>query len=459
MSQKSLADVLQTVASPVELLRNSQIGPYAFPVVRHEFTNWRDEQRAWRETCALFDQSHHMTDLYVKGPDALKLFNALGVNSFKNFKVGQAKQFVACNHDGYVIGDAILFYLDENSFNLVGRPPAANWVQFNLETGGYKATAERDERSAVNQGKRKAFRYQVQGPNALKVMEKVTGKPAPDIRFFNMDVLKVAGHDVRALRHGMVGQPGWELFGPWEDGDAVRDAIVEAGQEFGIRQVGARTYPTSCLESGWIPSPLPAIYVSDEMKAYRQWLTARSYEAMASLGGSFYSNDITDYYLTPYDLGYGPFVKFDHEFVGRAALEKMVDNQKRQKVTLVWNGDDIASDVSSLFRGGEIEKYIDLPLANYSTLPYDKVLKSGKIVGVSTYTGYTYNERAMISLAVIDKELSEPGTEVILVWGEEGGGSSKPTVERHRQKEIRATVAPAPFADAARLQYRPAAKV
>ena len=106
--------MLQASASPAELLRNSQIGPYAFPVVRHEFTNWRDEQRAWRETCALFDQSHHMTDLYVEGPDALKVFSDLAVNSFKNFRVNQAKQFVACNPDGYVIGDAILFYLDEN---------------------------------------------------------------------------------------------------------------------------------------------------------------------------------------------------------------------------------------------------------------------------------------------------------------------------------------------------------
>ena len=83
-----------------------------------------------------------------KGPDALKLFSDLGVNSFKNFKVNQAKQFVACNHDGYVIGDAILFYLDENSFNLVGRPPAATGCSTTCETGGYNATAERDERSA-----------------------------------------------------------------------------------------------------------------------------------------------------------------------------------------------------------------------------------------------------------------------------------------------------------------------
>ena len=452
MSSQSLEDVIRTAGNPVELLRNSQIGPYAFPVVKHEFTNWRDEQRSWRETCALFDQSHHMTDLYVEGPDALKVFSDLGVNTFKNFKVNQAKQFVACNPNGYVIGDAILFYLEENKFNLVGRPPAANWVQYHVETGGYKAKAEKDERSAVNQGRRKVFRYQVQGPHALKVMEKVTGKPAPDIRFFN----KIAGHDVRALRHGMVGQPGWELFGSWEHGEAVRDAIVEAGQEFGIRQVGARTYPTSCLESGWIPSPLPAVYVDDDMKAYRQWLSSKSYEAMASLGGSFYSNDITDYYLTPYDLGYGPFVKFDHGFVGRAALEKMSENQKRKKVTLVWNGEDIKNVFGSLFHGGgDIAKYIDMPLANYSTLPYDKVLKEGQTIGVSTYTGYTYNERALISLAMVDIEHSDPGVEVTVVWGEQGRGSPKPTVERHQQAEIRATVASVPYGEVARLAYRP----
>ena len=210
-------------------------------------------------------------------------------------------------------------------------------------------------------------------------MEKATGKPAPDIRFFHMDVFTIAGRGVRALRHGMVGQPGWELFGPWEDGEAVRDAIVKAGQEFGIRQVGSRAYPTTCLESGWVPSPLPAIYVGDEMKGYRQWLSTKSYEATASLGGSFYSDDITDYYLTPYELGYGPFVKFDHDFVGRAALEKMADNHEtRKKVTLVWNGEDIARAFGSLFHAGDIDKYIDLPLANYSTLPFDKVLKNGK---------------------------------------------------------------------------------
>jgi glycine cleavage system aminomethyltransferase T len=455
MTYRNLEEALQGVGSAVDMLRNSQIGPYAFPVVRHEFTNWRDEQRSWRETCALFDQSHHMTDLYIEGPDALKVLSDLAINSFKNFKVNTAKQFVATNHRGFVIGDAILFYLSENKFNLVGRPPAANWVQFNIETGTCNARCERDERSAQNNGRRQTFRYQVQGPNALKLMAKILGKTPPDVRFFAMDTFKIGGRDVRALRHGMVGQPGWELFGPWDDGDAVRDAIVEAGQEFGIRQVGARTYPTSCLESGWIPSPLPAIYTGDEMKAYRQWLTGKSYEAMASLGGSFVSRNVEDYYLTPYDLGYGPFVKFDHDFVGRAAVEQMSAHPSRQKVTLLWNGDDVARAYKTLSDDGDITKFIDVPLANYSTLPYDRVMRSGKAVGLSTYTGYTYNERSWLSLGIINNDHAAPGTEVTIVWGEEARGSSKPTVERHKQAEIRATVAPVPISEVARVAYRP----
>ena len=73
MAHKNLEEAIARLKNPVKMLRNSQIGPYAFPVVPSEFTNWRDEQRSWRETCALFDQSHHMTDLYVEGPDALKV--------------------------------------------------------------------------------------------------------------------------------------------------------------------------------------------------------------------------------------------------------------------------------------------------------------------------------------------------------------------------------------------------
>ena len=73
MSQQSLESLLRAAGNPVTLLRNSQIGAYVYPVVPTEFSNWRDEQRAWRETAVLFDQSHHMAEITIKGPDALKL--------------------------------------------------------------------------------------------------------------------------------------------------------------------------------------------------------------------------------------------------------------------------------------------------------------------------------------------------------------------------------------------------
>ena len=454
MSAQSLEGLLQSVKSPVDLVRNSQIGPYVYPKVPSEFSNWRDEQHAWRETCCLFDQSHHMTDLTIEGPDALKLLSATGVNSFSSFAVGKAKQFVACNYNGQVIGDAILFYLDDDVFSLVGRPSAHNWVQYHGEKDGYDVTFERDERSAVNPTGRRLYRFQVQGPTANEVLKKLNGGDLPEIKFFNMGELTIAGHKVRALHHGMSGVPGLELFGPTAEGEDVRAAIVEAGKEFGLVQVGSRVYATNTLESGWIPCPLPAIFTGDDLKDYREWLPAQGYEGTGSLGGSYYSDDISDYYLTPWDLGYGGFVKFDHDFTGREALEQ-IGPPKRQKVTLAWHGDDVARAMETMFQRENRAKYIDLPLSNYSTWPNDKILQDGKMVGVSTFSGYSSNESSMLSLAIVDVDQSEPGTEVTLVWGEEGGGSSKPVVERHVQTEIRATVSPAPYAEVVRASYRP----
>jgi vanillate/3-O-methylgallate O-demethylase len=453
MSERSLEDKLQAAGDPVEMARNSQIGPYVYPMVASEFSNWRDEQVAWRETCALFDQSHHMTDLTIEGPDLIELLSALGVNSFAKFEPNKAKQFVACNSDGYVIGDGILFYLEQNKVRLVGRPSAHNWVQYHAETDGYDVELSRDERTAANpSGRREFYRYQVQGPTAFEVLEKATDGALPEIKFFNLGEIQIAGHNVRAFHHGMSGAPGLELFGPWEEGEEVKAVLVEAGDGLGLAQVGSRVYATNTLESGWIPSPLPAVFSGEEMKAYRQWLPAEGYEGTGSLGGSFYADDIGAYYLTPDELGYGGFVRFDHDFIGREALERIVEEPKRKKVTLAWNGEDVAHAMGTLFEKGDAAKYIDLPLSNYSTWPYDRVMAGDEVVGLSTFSGYSYNERSMLSLAMVDDDV-EIGAEVTLVWGEEDGGSAKPVVERHAQTEIRAVVSPCPYSEVARTTY------
>jgi len=456
MKEKSLEDLLQTVGNPATMLRNSQIGAYVYPVVPTEFSNWRDEQLAWRETAVLFDQSHHMVNLYVEGPEALKMLSYLGTNSFAKFPVNRAKQFSPCSYDGYVIGDGILFHLEENKLVFVGRAPVANWLQFHGETGGYNVKVKKDDRSPSNpRGKaviRSCYRYQIQGPNAPQILEKLNGGPLPEIKFFNMDVIDIAGRKVRALRHGMAGAPGLEVWGPYEEREEIRAAIVAAGKDSGLREVGARAYATNTLESGWIPSPLPAVYTGEKMKAYRQWLPATGYEATGSLAGSFDSNNVEDYYMSPYALGYGPFIKFDHDFIGREALEKMQGKAHRKKVTFAWNGEDVVKVFASMFEPGNIYKYIELPQSNYGSASYDKIISGGKTVGFSMFTGYSYNERSMLSLGVVDPEIVI-GTEVKLVWGEAGGGSLKPTVERHKQIEIRAVVSPVPYSKVVRETY------
>ena len=455
MTDKSLESILSDSGDIVELLRNQQTGPNAYPGVPAEYSNWRDEQMAWSKTCVLFNQSYHMVDLEVSGPDAFAMLNHLGVNSFKGFVPDRAKQFVPVTPDGYVIGDVILFYLEENRFNLVGRAPVIEWVEYHAQSGKWDVKAERDERTAVRPDpeNRKSYRFQLQGPNAMKTLEKAMGQTPPDLKFFNMTTIEIAGCTVRALRHGMAGQPGYELFGPWADGETVRQALIAAGKDFGLALVGGRTYSSNTLESGWIPSPLPATYTGEALKPYREWLGANSYEAKASIGGSFVPDSVEGYYLTPWDLGYGPFVKFDHDFIGREALEKMADQPHRKKVTLALDSEDALRVISSALQKGDRAKYMEFPSAVYSMHPYDSVLVDGEIVGVSTWIGYSANEGKMLTLAMLDAKYAEPGTKVTLLWGEPDGGTRKPTVEKHVQTEIHATVASVPYSEVARDAY------
>ena len=456
MSDQSLEQLLATAASPVDLLRNAQAGPNVYPGVPAEFSNWRDEQRAWQETCVLYNQTYHMAELMVEGPDALKLLSGLGVNSFATFAPGKAKQFVPCTPDGYVIGDVILFGLEDERFNLVGRAPVLNWVTYHAQTGDHSVEVTFDQRTALrSDGLRRHYRYQVQGPNAMQVIEKALGHAPEDLKFFNMRMETIAGKDVCALRHGMAGQPGWELFGPWEDREAVHEALVKAGEDFGMKLVGGRAYGSNAIESGWIPSPLPAVYTGDGLKAYREWLPAKGYEGSASVGGSFVSDDIEDYYFTPWDLSYGHLVKFDHDFIGREALEAKVDDEHRTKVTLALDDDDVTRTIASQLQKTDRAKYIEWPNAVYSMHPFDEVKVNDETIGVSTWICYSANEGKLLTLAVLDEEHAEPGTEVTFVWGEENGGTRKPTVERHVQTEMRAIVSPVPYVETVRSSYAP----
>ncbi|MGH9302999.1 MAG: vanillate/3-O-methylgallate O-demethylase [Acidimicrobiales bacterium] len=457
MTPKNLQELLDQSGDIVGFLRNSQLGAYIYPVVPSEFTNWRREQRAWRETAVLFDQSHHMTNLFVTGPEALKLFSDTGINSFANFPVDRAKQYVPTTPAGHVIGDGILFHEADEDYVFVGRAPVANWLLYKAESGAYDVEVTKDDRSpsrpyghAVG---RTYWRLQIQGPNAWQVIEKVNGEQLEAVKFFHLAYMNVGGERVRTLRHGMAGAPGLELWGPYDSYERVRDTILEAGREFGLEPCGSRAYSSNTLESGWIPSPLPAIYTGEELGGYRQWLGTDSYEATNALAGSFVSDDIEDYYLNPWELGYGSFVNLDHDFVGREALKAITADSQRNKVTLAWNEEDVSRILASPV-GGPTYQFLDLPNANYGSSNYDSVVEpDGSVVGLSMFTGYSANEKRALSLATVDPHV-EIGSELTLIWGEPDGGTAKTTVEPHDQIEVRVVVSPVPYSEPARVGYR-----
>jgi vanillate/3-O-methylgallate O-demethylase len=456
-SPRSLQDLLDSTPNLVDYLYSNRKGsvlkdavlrqPTEF--VSPEFTTWRDEQRAWREGIAFYDQSFHMTTTYLRGPDALKVLSHLAVNSFETFGVDRSRHFVCCSPEGYVIGDGILYCLAPDEMALVGRAAGHNWVRYTAETGGYDVEIEADEIFSHNTANRRTvYRYQVEGPDSMALVEELIGGPLPEAPRSHILNVTIAGHQVQAMRHTMAGNAGAEFWGPWDEGPAVKEAILKAGERHNLRRVGSLAYFTNALELGWIPRPVPAIFSGEEMRPFREWLPATAPEATWAIGGSLNAPNIEDYYFTPWELGYGNVVKFDHDFVGREALEKSAGDDHRKKVTLVWDPADTAAVFESYMKPDELPGlYLELPRATYATWQYDAVHDGqGRTVGASTYTGFIWNERSMLSLAIIDPELAEPGTKVSVIWGEpDGGAKSQPWLDPHRQMEIKATVAPAPI--------------
>ena len=247
----------------------------------------------------------------------------------------------------------------------------------------------------------------------------------------------------------MAGQPGFEFFGPYAEGETVRAALLEAGEEFGITRIGAKAYSVTPLESGWVPTPFPAIFGDDPLFAeYREWLPlARA----GSIGGSL-NGSVDDFLLTPYDLGLGRSVNFDHDFIGKEALQRIAESPARRKVTLIWNAADVADIVQSQLEPGTPAKYLEWPKARYGFYQFDEVQAEGRRVGVSTDAGYVAYDQLYLSLASVDVDVPD-GAAVEVIWGEDPV-SRKSNVEPHQQVRIRATVAPAPYHQYARTTYR-----
>ena len=390
-----------------------------------EYTDWLDESLSWKQTCYVGDWSF-LWQHRITGPDALRLLSDFTVNSMASFVIGQSKHAIHTDDNGKVIHEGVLTRFGEDEFMVHGR--GGFWLKFNAERGDYRAEVTRDD----------WFVLQVSGPESIKVLRKLdSSNRLLAAKYMHIVPINVAGHDIHALRQGMSGELGFELQGPVEWKAEVYAAILEAGEEFGIRRMGGRVAPINHLEAGYptiATDYIPAIFANSEYLDYFM-ASMPPFALPAHIAGSFRGQRIEEYYRSPIELGWGRIVNGDHEFPGRAVLLAEKENPRRVLRTLVWNSDDVADVLASLVRDERHYTFMELPRDQRGFMWADRVERDGRLVGVATSRGFSYWFRKTLSLATIDVEAAEIGTHLEVVWGNPGDP----------EKRIRAHVDVAPF--------------
>lgn len=373
-------------------------------LIPFEYTGWLDESKAISESCYLGDWSW-LNKFRIKGKDAIPCMEASTINGYKKFPVGKGRHIISVTPDGKMIGDGAAFREAEDQFLLTGGQMLVPGAMIRSE--GFDVEVQ-DVTSDL-------FNFHLQGPNSGKVIQALCGEDVSDLEFIHFREITICGHPVRLYRGGMSGELGYELFGDSAFGSVIWKAAVEAGQPFGLRQLGYRAFMLNHLQAffptiwvDFIPSVIPGA------------------EAL---------------YRSPVDYGWGNLIDKTRDFPGKAILMEEMANPTRKSVTLVWNAEDCISVFASLFdTTQEPFQQMELPVnvaspaaGNPPALPVFS--KEGKMLGLLTNRGYSYQFRKYLSLALLDIDYTAPGTEVFVLYGNENS----------RQTKIRATVAEVPY--------------
>jgi len=404
----------------------------------YEYSGFRDEVLA-SKTSAYITTSLNESPIYdVKGPDAVRFLSSVCVNNFKNMKEGDIRHGILCNAKGQILTDGVIMKIAGDTYRTYWLQPVIDYL---LQKSGM------DVEGVDISGKE--FFIQVAGPRSLEILEKASQSDLHDIRFAHHRMAKIAGKHVRILRLGMAGTLAYELHGDMAELNDVFGRIWESGQEFGMRKLGRVAYCMNHTEAGFpninMHYPLPW-YEDEGLAAYLNERPGAGFFNMnRRLVGSI-GDDLEIRFKTPYDVGWGDLVKFDHEFTGKEALLEIAQNQQTALVTLEWNADDVADIYASQFRGRDVTPYEnidDRPNDVYFNIGWsfvyhaDKVMADGKQIGMSSGRLNSVYYQRMISLGFIDKEYAVEGKELTVIWGTPGTP----------QKEVRVTVARTPYMD------------
>jgi len=390
---------------------------------------WKPESMSWKEGCYIHGGLSGPGQVRYWGKDVVKFLEGIFVNNFSRFKVGRAKHAIACDQDGLIVGHGVLQRLAEDEFRIFVH---GLWAPYQFS----KTTLE------VHQEVQNNFLFQIAGPQSLAALEKAAGEDLSDVAFLGFRQIVIAGKTCEIMRIGMAGTLAYELHGAIGDGPDVYAAVLKAGAEHGIKQLGWKTYYVNHVEGGFpqqIWTFMPATVGNADFSGFAA--TAPTYRVGPSkplICGSVDPADLRARFRTPHELGWERSIVFDHDFIGREALEAEAASPKRTIVTLEWNADDVLDTFASHFRPGEEYKNFEFPVSPHfmGVIGHaDHVLKDGARVGVASGVVYSYYFRKILSHCTIDIDQAKIGSEVIVQWGDYGGPI----------KEIRATIAQYPY--------------
>ena len=400
--------------------------------------NGPEEEATAYRTSAWIGTSLSISPIFdIVGPDACKFLHSVCVNDFSKLAYTGIRHAVMCNDKGQILTDGVVTRIAEDRYRTY-------WLNAPIK---YLCDRSNMDVRCENMTGTEYF-IQVQGEKSLEILEAAFEQDLHDIKMAKRRDIEWDGNSINVIRLCMTGNRAYEIHGPMSQYVAVYNRVWAVGQQFGAVKQGLLTYNLCNHTEAGFPNinvhyPMPWFETDDEMTAY---MLANPMESFYNYGrqlrGSM-GDELQERFVTPYDVGWEFLIKFNHEFTGRAALEKIAAEKHRVPVTLEWNAEDVGKVFSAMNTpGGE---RVDDITGLHDAMPHksgmgmiyraDQVLADGERVGVSCGRIHSYGYNAMISIGFVCQDHAAEGTELTILWGTPGT----------KQMPVRATVARFPY--------------
>ena len=390
-----------------------------------EDATWIDGARAYFESTYIHAGISNNSAIF-SGPDAQQLISDGSINNVWKWKIGRCKHLVQLDQAGLIMNHGLCSRDGEDVFRFTACDITPFIVLMQQKNYNVKL-------DMVNE-----FVFQFSGPRSLTVIERVTQTDLHDVAFLEIRPISIPGIDAKfeICRIGMSGTLAYEMRGPAEWGPAVYKLACEKGQQDGIKRLGLRNYHVNHTFGGY-PQMAASFIQSMVGQPWYDEIMANKFNYETRLSGSVDPTDWRARYRSAVEVDWAWMANFDHDFVGKEALQAEMADPKRTIVTLEWNKDDLVDIYASQFTDDPY-KYMEMPsgVNEFAGEHQDYVRDAdGNIVGFSAVPVYSPHFHTTISESVVDVALAKEGTELTVDWGDFGG----------KIKKVRATVARYPY--------------